>query len=60
MSDVFEDACMAVSQATIQGSEIKGEHRRRVERAIKKMHVNLGHAPTEDMLRILRHHHAQP
>ena len=60
MSDVFEDACMAVSQATIQNPEIKGDHRRQVERAIRKMHINLGHASTEDMIRILRHHHAQP
>ena len=50
--------CMAVSQATVQG-ELKGEGRRRVERAINELHVNLGHASRADMLRILRHHHAQ-
>ena len=50
--------CMAVSQATVQG-DLKGEGRRRVERAINKLHVNLGHASRADMLRILRHHHAQ-
>ena len=56
--DSVEHHCMAISQATVQG-DLKGESRRRVERAINKLHVNLGHASKADMIRILRHHHAQ-
>lgn len=36
------------------------EGRRRVENAIRKLHVNLGHASNADMLRILQHHGAEP
>lgn len=50
--------CLAVSQASIQG-ETPGEKRRTIERAINKLHINLGHASTADMVRILKHHHAQ-
>ena len=52
--------CLAISQATIQGTEktLKGENRRKVELAIKKLHVNLGHASRDDMMRILKHHQA--
>ena len=56
--EFVEHQCYAVSQATVQG-DLKGEGRRRVERAIKKLHINLGHASKADMIRILRHHHAQ-
>ena len=34
-------------------------NRTRVQTAIRKMHINLGHASTQDMLRILKHHGAQ-
>ena len=53
--------CMPVSQAYVQveGQEIKGESRRKLMLAIKKMHVSLGHASTADVLRIPRHHGAQ-
>lgn len=60
--EVHAHLCLAVSQATVQvpgTSGIKGEARRKVERAIQKLHVNLGHASKADMMRILRHHHAQ-
>ena len=52
--------CLAISQATIQDTEktLKGENRRKVELAIKKLHVNLGHASRDDMMRILKHHQA--
>ena len=39
--DFVTHHCLAVSQSTVQG-ELKGEGRRRVERAINKLHVNLG------------------
>ena len=59
MHDVVEDHCCAVSQETVQVTgPLKGEGRRRVENAIRKMHVNLGHASTDDLYRILRHHGA--
>ena len=57
--DVVEDHCCAISQETVQVTgPLKGEGRRRVESAIRKMHVNLGHASTDDLHRILRHHGA--
>eukprot|EP00435_Cladocopium_sp_Y103_P051560 s1160_g16.t1 len=59
MQDQVESVCMPLSQATIQ-SPIKSEGRRRVEQAIRKMHINLGNASVADMLRILQHHRAQP
>ena len=59
MHDVVEDHCCAISQETVQiTGPIKGEGRRRVEAAIKKMHVNLGHASNDDLFRILKHHGA--
>eukprot|EP00435_Cladocopium_sp_Y103_P011900 s3832_g3.t1 len=59
MHEQVESVCMPLSQATIQ-SPLKAEGRRRVELAIKKMHVNLGQASVADMLRILQHHRAEP
>eukprot|EP00435_Cladocopium_sp_Y103_P018859 s2377_g4.t1 len=59
MSDQVDSVCFPISQATIQ-SPMKSEGRRRVELAIKKLHVNLGHCSNADMLRILQHHRAQP
>lgn len=61
MHESAEHWCHAVSQTSIQDQpkEIRGEARRKVERALMKMHVNLGHASKADMERILRHHHAQ-
>ena len=50
--------CFAVSQASVQVETFKGENRREVERAIQKLHVNLGHASEADMERVLTHHHA--
>ena len=59
MHDVVEDHCCAISQETVQVKGVlKGEGRRRVERAIHKMHVNLGHASADDLHRILKHHGA--
>ena len=59
MHEITEDHCCAISQETIQVTgALKGEGRRRVETAIRKMHVNLGHASTDDLHRILRHHGA--
>ena len=59
MNDFVEDHCCAISQETIQVTgALKGEGRRRVESAIRKMHVNLGHASVDDLHRILRHHGA--
>eukprot|EP00434_Breviolum_minutum_P039141 symbB.v1.2.034744.t1/scaffold4544.1/size38254/1 len=59
MHGVVEDHCCAISQETVQVTgPLKGEGRRRVETAIRKMHVNLGHASTDDLHRILRHHGA--
>ena len=59
MHDVVHDHCCAVSQETVQvQGSLKGEGRRRVERAIRKMHVNLGHASVDDLHRILKHHGA--
>ena len=59
MHDVVEDHCCTISQETVQVTgPLKGEGRRRVETAIRKMHVNLGHASTDDLHRILRHHGA--
>eukprot|EP00435_Cladocopium_sp_Y103_P072195 s58_g39.t1 len=58
--ELQESLCFAVSQASVQGEiPLKGEHRQKVERALRKLHVNLGHASRADMERILRHHHAQ-
>ena len=55
-----ESFCGAISQATIQQPlSLKGENLRKVKDAIRKMHVNLGHASVEDLTRILRHHGAQ-
>ena len=59
MSDQIDSVCLPISQSTIQ-SPMKAEGRRRVELALKKLHVNLGHASVADMLRILQHHRAQP
>eukprot|EP00435_Cladocopium_sp_Y103_P015753 s1700_g3.t2 len=59
MNDQVDSVCYPISQATIQ-SPMSSEGRRRVELAIKKLHVNLGHASVADMLRILQHHRAQP
>ena len=58
--DHYEACCYPVSQETLQPPvALKGEGLQRVRAAIKKMHVNLGHASVEDMTRILRHHGAQ-
>jgi len=51
--------CCPISQATIQDG-FKTEGRRKIEAALRKLHTNLGHASTQDMLRILQHHGAQP
>eukprot|EP00438_Fugacium_kawagutii_P025213 Skav222622 [mRNA] locus=scaffold4205:86469:93548:+ [translate_table: standard] len=52
--------CMPISQATLQTDEPKETaNRRKLENAIRKLHVNLGHASGEDMHRILKHHGAQ-
>lgn len=59
IGDQVEDFCMPISQATIQ-TTTNAEGRRRVEMAIRKLHVNLGHASVSDMLRILQHHRTQP
>ena len=61
MEESYASWCMPVSQADVQleDSEIKGESKRKLLLAIRKSHVNLGHASTADMLRILRHHGAQ-
>ena len=56
--DQQQSLCAAISQAVIQPIAT-GEKRRRIELAVKKLHVNLGHASIEDMTRILRHHGAQ-
>ena len=53
-----QSLCAAISQAVVQPLAT-GEKRRRLELAVKKLHVNLGHASIEDMTRILRHHGAQ-
>lgn len=58
MEDQVSSACLPVSQATIQ-SPMKTEGRRRVENALRKMHINLGHCSTADMHRILQHQGAQ-
>lgn len=59
MREVVDDRCCAISQETVQiTGPLKGEGRRRVETAIRKMHINLGHASTDDLHRILRHHGA--
>ena len=59
MHEVVDDHCCTISQETVQVTgPLKGEGRRRVETAIRKMHVNLGHASTDDLHRILRHHGA--
>ena len=56
----YEAHCYTISQETIQKPlNLKGENLQRVRTAIKKMHVNLGHASIDDMTRILRHHGAQ-
>ena len=62
VEESVESECMAISQATIQETEktLKGDNRRKVELAIKKLHVNLGHASRDDMMRILKHHQAAP
>ena len=55
-----ESFCGAISQATIQQPlGWKGGNLRKVKDAIRKTHVNLGHASVEDLTRILRHHGAQ-
>eukprot|EP00435_Cladocopium_sp_Y103_P001390 s2644_g1.t1 len=58
MQDQVTTACYPLSQATIQ-SPMKSEGRRRVEAALRKLHINLGHCSKADMLRILQHHGAQ-
>ena len=62
VQESVESNCMAISQATIQDTEktLKGENRKKVEMAIRKLHINLGHASRDDMLRILKHHQAAP
>ena len=62
IEESIDSECLAISQATIQGDQktLKGENRRKVELAIRKMHVNLGHASRDDMMRILKHHQAAP
>ena len=62
VEESVQSECLAISQATIQETEktLKGENRRKVELAIKKLHVNLGHASRDDMSRILKHHQAAP
>ena len=62
VEESVDSECLAISQATIQDTDktLKGESRRKVEMAIRKMHVNLGHASREDMMRILKHHQAAP
>ena len=62
MEESIATWCMPISQQTIQPevtSGVKGESRRKIMLAIRKLHVNLGHASTADMLRILRHNGAQ-
>ena len=49
--DHWSDTCSNV----LTTEELKGEGRRKVENALKKMHVNLGHASIPDMIRILQH-----
>lgn len=58
MQDQVATACYPLSQATIQ-RPVQHEGRKRVEAALRKLHVNLGHCSTADMLRILQHHGAQ-
>lgn len=60
LSESVESDCLAISQATIQQTEptLKGENRRKVELALRKLHINLGHASRDDMMRILKHHQA--
>ena len=62
VEESVQSECLAISQATIQETEktLKGENRRKVELAIRKLHVNLGHASRDDMSRILKHHQAAP
>ena len=60
LSESVDSDCLAISQATIQQTEptLKGENRRKVELALRKLHINLGHASRDDMMRILKHHQA--
>ena len=60
-SEKYEPLCCPISQADVQleGSEVSKQSRERVHNAVRKMHVNLGHASMEDMLRILKHHGAR-
>ena len=59
----YEAVCYPVSQADVQlesGKEMTSVGRDRVLNAVRKMHINLGHASTDDMVRILKHHGARP
>ena len=51
--------CWAVSQADVQHKTGETANRSRVQHALKKLHINLGHASQADMVRILKHHGAQ-
>lgn len=56
------DMCWAVSDGVPNEKddpELRSESKRKIDQAIRKMHVNLGHASTKDMVRILRHAGAQ-
>ena len=59
----YEAVCYPVSQADVQledGKEMTSLSRDRVLNAVRKMHINLGHASADDMVRILKHHGARP
>lgn len=56
------DMCWAVSDGVPNEKddpELRSESKRKIDQAIRKMHLNLGHASTKDMVRILRHAGAQ-
>ena len=55
-----EQLCLAISQADVQYKVGEKTDTARVFNAIRKLHVNLGHASQTDMMRILKHHSAQP
>ena len=44
---------------SLEEKGISKQSRERVHNAVKKMHINLGHASMDDMLRILKHHGAR-
>lgn len=58
----FEHLCLPVSQADVQDEspELSKGSLDRIRNAVKKMHINLGHASLEDMVRILKHHGTRP